>query len=540
MLDESRAKRAINFFEKVLKHTKGRHAGKPFDLIGWQGETTRDIFGNVDEDGNRLIQTVYLEIPKKNGKSEYAAGVALYCLVADKEPGAEVYSAAAAKDQAALVFKVAASMVEKSPMLSKLLRVIRSTKTIIKRDDPDSFYRAISADGDLQDGVNPHCVIADELHRWKVGKALDLWDVLTKGTIARSQPLVFAITTAGVQDESPLCWRYHEWHRQISEGIVPANPQFYSRVWGAGEKDDWTDPAVWAKANPSLETADPQGFLKVKALQKIFDEAISKPSEQAAFKRYHLNVWGQKENRWMDPRVWAGCMGGVDLQTVKLTLNELIEFRGLLNRKCYLGLDLSSTTDLTALTLVFPWEDGSVDVLPFFWMPEERVKDLELKCSVPFSQWVKDGFIEATEGNVIHYGAVEKRIAWAREMFEVGELGYDRWNAQQLIDDLVDAGLKCIEIKQNFEHMSPPMKRMMELALDKKLRHFNHPVLKWNADCVCAKGDGNDNIKPSKPNRSADAKRIDGMQSAFMGLGRSMFDETPKSKYETEEVFSVG
>ena len=212
--DSNRASCALNFFEGCLKDGKGEFAGKPFLLMDWQLEIIRDIFGTLDELGHRQYQKAYIEVPKKNGKSELAAGVALYCLIADGEPGAEVYSAAASKDQAALVYKVAASMVDKSPILSKRLRVLRSTKIIIKRKDPESFYRAISADGDLQDGINPHCVIADELHRWKVGKALDLWEILERGTIARRQPLMLAITTAGVQDESPLCWR-----------LQPANPK---------------------------------------------------------------------------------------------------------------------------------------------------------------------------------------------------------------------------------------------------------------------------------------------------------------------------
>jgi phage terminase large subunit-like protein len=521
ILDEARASRAVNFFERILKHTKGRFAGKPFLLIDWERGIIREVFGTVDLDGNRQYQTIYVEVPKKNGKSELAAGVALYLLLADNEPGAEVYSAAAAKDQAALVFNVAASMVEKSPILSAKLRVIRSTKKILKRDDPDSFYRAISADGDLQDGINPHGVIVDELHRWKVAKAVDLMDVLTRGTIARSQPLVFQITTAGLAEESPLCWRQHEYTRQVREGIFN-DQHFYGRVWAADVEDDWTQPETWAKANPSMEANG--GFLKLSAIEKEYEKAKNEPAEQAAFKRFHLNIWGQKENRWMDMAKWDACS---------------TETRALIERPCYAGLDLSSNIDLTSMVLLFPADDGSFDVLPFFWIPKENMRNRELKDKVPYRQWVEQGLIEATEGDVIDIRAVRAKLKWAGEMFELREIAFDKWHALQLSLELTDDGFTCVPIAQNFGGLSEPTKKLMELTLNGQIRHGGHPVLRWNADCVTVKQDDKDNVRPVKPDRLKSGKRIDGMLALIMAVNRATLNMQASSNYLTRGLISL-
>jgi phage terminase large subunit-like protein len=520
--DQGRAAVAVNFFQRILRHTKGAFANDPFLLLPWEKDIIGDIFGMLDDDGNRLYQTAYVEVPKKNGKSELAAGIALLCLVADDEPGAEVYSAAAAKEQAGLVFRVAASMVEKSPLLSKELRVIRSTKTIVKRNDPDSFYRAISADGDLQDGINPHCVIADELHRWKVGKALDLWEILERGNIARRQPLTFAITTAGIQDESPLCWRYHEYARQVKEGIFE-DKHFYGRIYGAEPTEDWTKPATWIKANPSHEANG--GFLKASSLEKLYEKAVNDPQQATEFKRFHLNVWGQAENRAIDMRQWALCGG---------------ELRALVERPCYAGVDLSSTTDLTSLALAFPAEDGSYDFLVYFWMPADSIRERERRDKVPYAEWVRKGLIEATPGNVVDYRKVKEKLRWARECFELRDVGFDPWNSRQVSVELGDEGFQCVEVPQGFRSISEPTKKLLELITSGNCRHGGNEVLRWNADCLSLKSDGNDNIRPSKPNRMTSSKRIDGMVAIVIALARSIVQTQKRSVYEERGPLVLG
>lgn len=506
MFDYAKAARVCEFFERILRHPKERYT--PFKLLPWQRQGLRHVFGNVDDEGFRIVQRWYLEVAKKNGKSELAAGLGLYLLIADDEPAAEIYGAATTKDQAGIVFKTAASMVECSPYLRKKLKVIRSSKIIVKRDDHNSFYRAISADGDAQDGINPHGVIIDELHRWRTARSHELLDVLTKGTIARRQPLIFEITTAGsTEDESPLAWAEHQYAKNIEAGLF-RDRAFFFQIFAAAPEDDFQDPKVWAKANPSLETNG--GFLKLASLQKECDKAINQASRQPSFKRYHLGVWASSETEWMPLPIWMQNAG---------------ERRALVERPCYLGLDLSSTIDLTSLVAVFPDpQDDSYDVLPFFWMAKDRVKERQVADRVPYQTWIEQGFIEAPEGDVIDQRVVREKIRWCTEMFSVQELAYDPHHAMQFaleVDD--ELGIKGTPVPQRFSHMSEPMKRLYTLALQGRIRHQGNPVLAWNLSCTRAKADDMDNIRPAKPDRLKSNKRIDGIVATILGLSRAMY-----------------
>lgn len=515
MFDPWRASRVCNFFERFLRHP--REGNRPFLLLKWQRKTLRHIFGNLDSRGRRIIQRAYLEVAKKNGKSELAAGVALYCLLEDNEPAAEVYGAATVKKQAAIVFNTAAAMVRASPYLRKRLKVVRSTRRIYRRDNPDSFYSVISADGDAEDGINPHCVIIDELHRWKTGKALELYEVLTKGTFARRQPLVFEITTSGsTEEESPLCWREHEYARGCAAGDFN-DPRFFGQIFAIGAKDDWTSPKVWEKANPSLDTLG--GFLPLARLQDECNKALNQPSRQPAFKRFVCGVWLSMEEEWMAADIWQ---------------RNAAPPRRLVERACYLGLDLSATTDLTSLVLLFPdASDGTFDVLPFFWMAREQIHRRELADRVPYSTWVGEKRIEVADGDVIDLRTIKKKIKWAAEVFSIQEVAFDPHHALQLSIELSEElGLKCVPVPQRFTHLSEPMKRVMEWSLAGKLRHGNHPVLNWNMRCVRARSDGADNIRPVKPDRIKSGKRVDGAVALILAASRAMF-HLP-SRYEKE------
>jgi phage terminase large subunit-like protein len=505
VFDVARADRVCNFFETILRHTKG--SNDFFTLLKWQEEGLSHVFGTVDDADRRVVRTWYEEVPKKCGKSEMAAGVALYCLDQDGEPGCEVYSAASVKKQARAVFDVAASMVRQSKYLSKKYQIIGSTATIVRRTDPTCFYRAIACDGDSNDGMNPHCVIIDELHRWRGRKAQELWAVLRKSQIARKQPLTFIITTAGIPDESPICWQEHEYVRRVNEGVLPPNPRYYGRIWGAADTDDPGDPDTWRKAIPSLKSNG--GFLEEETIREIYDEAKSKGEQELAdFCRYHLDIWTGKAKRYIHPNIWANG----DAPTKPLIKHA--------DRPCYAGLDLSMNTDLTALVLLFPDPDGTFDVLPFFWMPEEAVRERELKDHVPYRDWIKAGFIETCPGDVIDQGLVKKRLQWAHEIFELREVAYDRAQAAQLSIELERDGFTVIPIPQNFMTLSEPTKALKEYSLTKRFRHGGNPVLKWNVDCMAVKGDGNDNFKPIKPNRATDNKRIDGAVALILAMQR--------------------
>jgi phage terminase large subunit-like protein len=514
------------FFETRLTLTAD-FAGKPFRLMPWVREILRDLFGTLDDEGKRQYRDIYLEVPKKNTKTTLCAGLVVYRLASVETTGAEIYSAATTKDQAGQVFRAAAQMVRANPALSSRFKILASTKRILRKDDPSSFYASLSADGDIHDGIQPCFVVRDELHRWKTHRALELNEVLERGMITRRESMVIDITTAGVKDESPLCWRRHEYTRQIKAGVF-TDERFYGRIWAASEEKLRTDPAYWhsraarVEANPSHE--DNGGYLRDDVLEALATKARNDPMLEADYKRYHLNYWGQRATRWMPSDKWALCRA---------------ETRPVVDRLCYAGLDLSSTTDLSALVLVFPDErDGSYDVLPFFWMPEAKVQLMELRDHVPYSEWVRNGYIEAVPGEVvrqerspedmengIHEPVIRDRIEWAREMFDFAELAYDPWNANEFAQHLIDSGLQCVPIRQGFQSLSAPMKKVMELVLDRKVRHANHPVLAWNADCVEARDDGNDNIRPEKPDRKTSNKRIDGIVALIMAIDRATRNE---------------
>lgn len=343
---------AVNFIE-CLCHTKGTWAGKPFELIDWQEQIIRDIFGTLKPNGYRQFNTAYVEIPKKMGKSELAAAVALLLTCGDGEERAEVYGCAADRQQATIVFDVAADMVRMCPALNRRVKILASQKRIVYQPT-NSFYQVLSAEAYSKHGFNIHGVVFDELHTQPNRK---LFDVMTKGSgDARTQPLYFLITTAGT-DTNSICYETHQKAKDILEGRK-IDPTFYPVIYGADETDDWTDPEVWKKANPSLGIT--VGIDKVEA---ACESAKQNPGEENSFRQLRLNQWVKQAVRWMPMEKWDACSFKVD--------EEALE-----DRVCYGGLDLSSTTDITAFVLVFPPldEDDKFCILPYFWIPEDTLE----------------------------------------------------------------------------------------------------------------------------------------------------------------------
>jgi phage terminase large subunit-like protein len=516
---------ACNFFEKVLKHTADEWGGKPFILAPWEEEAISEIFGQLDDAGNRQIQMVYLEVPKKAGKTELCAGLILLAMMLDRNLSCQVYGAAAATRQALNVYRAACKMVEQSPILSKKLRLLRGTNRIVKKSDPDSFYAAVAADGDLSDGVNPAVTVADELHRWRNRKHIENWDVLALGGITRTQSLTIAITTAGVQNESPLAWRLHEKTLNIQRGIF-TDPTFYGRIYGADKEDDWTDEKTWVKANPSLK--ENGGFLDIAKIREKFNASLSDPEAQRSFKRYYLNIWDQKENRCIDLAKWDACVGdwtakGLQKREPEDRVRPLHpeNLSYFIEKKAWPGVDLSLSTDMSAAVFVFPAEDGFFDLLPFFWMPEATIKKAEERDGVPYRTWAAQGFIELCPGNVIDYREVKARLLWGAQMFDIPEFCFDRYNSREISAQMIDEGYECIEINQGYTEMNAPCKKILELVESGKLRHGGHPVLRWNASCLSTESH-NDLIKWVKPDRQRDSTRIDGLQAAADGMARAM------------------
>lgn len=528
--DKAKADAAANFFELVLKHTADEWWGQPFLLCPWQEEALSAIFGNVDEAGNRVIEQVYLEVPKKAGKTEFTAGIVVLMLVTSTTPGCQVYGAAAATRQALNVYRAACKMVEQSPILSRELRIMRGTNRIVKRRDPDSFYAAIAADGDFGDGVNPSFVVADEVHRWKTRKQIENWDVLSKGGITRKQTLTVAITTAGVQNESPLAWKLHEKTRRIKDGVV-TDDRFFGRIYAADPLDDPALPSTWIKANPSL--LENGGFLDKDKVRREYESAAAE-GDLTSFKRYFLNIWDQKENRAINMQQWDASTGpwkamGLLPASPELTVRPMAHdhLARFLGRPCVAGVDLSMTTDLTSVAFVFPCEeDDAYDVLPFFWLPEGRARVLELKLGVPLQQWARDGFLELTSGDVIDYREIKARLEWGASMFDQSAICWDPWNSKQISVGMQDEGHNCIEIRQGYATLSEPSKRLLELVITGKLHHGGHPVLRWNANCL-ATIERNDNLMFSKPERAKVSSRIDGIAATVNALVVALTGEKP-------------
>ena len=511
--DKGAADFAVAFIESLC-HTKGTWAGKPFELIDWQERIIRDLFGILKKNGYRQFNTAYVEIPKKQGKSELAAAVALLLCCGDGEERAEVYGCAADRQQAGIVFDVAADMVRMCPALNKRVKILASQKRMVFQPT-NSFYQVLSAEAYSKHGFNIHGVVFDELHTQPNRK---LFDVMTKGSgDARMQPLYFLITTAGTDTQS-ICYETHQKALDILEGRK-IDHTFYSVIYGAREDEDWTSPEVWKKANPSLGIT-----VGIDKVQAACDSAKQNPGEENSFRQLRLNQWVKQSVRWMPMHKWDACAFPVSEDELE-------------GRVCYGGLDLSSTTDITAFVLVFPPLDESdkYTVLPYFWIPEDNVDLRVRRDHVPYDVWQRQGKLETTEGNVVHYGYIEKFIERLGEWFNIREIAFDRWGAVQMVQNLEGMGFTVVPFGQGFASMSPPTKELMKLVLEEKIAHGGHSVLRWNMDNIFIRTDPAGNIKADK---AKSTEKIDGAIALIMALDRAIRcgNDTGESVYEKRGV----
>ena len=498
--DKKKADRAVTFIENLC-HTKGKWAGTPFWLLPWQEQLIRDIFGIVKPDGNRQFRTAFVEICKKVGKSELAAAVALYLLYADNEPSAEVYGAAADRQQASIVFDVAKQMVEMSPALMKRSKLMGATKRIVNYSNA-GYYQVLSAEVGGKHGFSVSGLVFDEIH---TQPNRQLYDVLTKGSSdARQNPLHFIITTAG-NDRHSIAYELHTKAVDILEGRR-VDPTFYPVVYGLKDDEDWEDEENWYKVNPSL------GYtVDIERLRDAYREAKQNPADEVTFKWLRCNMWVSSTVAWIPDAIY---MRG----------NESIEAASLEGRDCYAGLDLSSTGDITALVLIFPPRDENEKyvLLPYFWIPEETIPRRVKANSVPYDFWEKQGYIMSTEGNVIHYDFIEKFIMYLSEKYHILEIAVDRWNATQMIQNLEGEGFTIVPFGQGFSSMSAPTKEFYRLLMEGRIIHGGNPVLRWMAGNVVIDTDPAGNIKVTK---AKSKEKIDGIVAAIMALDRCIRQE---------------
>ena len=438
----------------------------------------------------------------KTHNSELAAAIALYLLYADNEPSAEVYGAACDRNQASIVFDVARQMVEMSPALMRRSKIRTAGKRIINYRNA-GFYQVLSAETGTKHGLNVSGLVFDEIHAQPNRK---LYDVLTKGSgDAREQPLFFIITTAG-NDKNSICYELHTKALDLMAGRKK-DSTFYPVVYGLEHEEDWTDEANWYKANPSLGHT-----IQIDRVREAYRNAVENPAEENVFKQLRLNIWTSASIRWIPEQVYDKGSLPIDLDSLR-------------GRMCYGGLDLSSTSDITALVLAFPprSDDEKYILLPFFWLPEDT---LELRCRrdhVLYDVWQKQGFIQTTEGNVIHYGFIEKFIERLGETYHIREIAYDRWNATQMVQNLEDMGFTMVPFGQGFKDMSPPSKELFKLLMEGNIIHGGNPVLKWMASNVVMRQDPAGNIKPDK---EKSVEKIDGIVASIMALDRCIRNGT--------------
>lgn len=497
--DDAIAQRAVDFFPRFLRLTEGEWAGRPFHLSEHQAHHVRQIFGwRRKSDGLRRYRRVRWWEPRKNGKTELAAGIGHLLLVGDQEPAAQIFSHATDKSQALISFGRAARMVNFAPELGQLYEVNQAG---IYCPANYGSWRPLSGVPKGKHGLNPHGLIGDEAHEWPDSK---LHTFLTQGMGARRQPLDFIISTAG--ERNGYGWELWNTSIKIRDGIIE-DPETYVVVYAAEAEDDWTDPATWHKANPNLGVS-----LKLSYLEDQCRQARESPRLENDFKRYHLNLWVEQAVRWLPMDHWRQCSAFAKNDEAWRSLGECLK-----GRSCYAALDLASTSDIAALMLWFPPQGNErAVILCRFFMPADNIAGRVRRDRVPYDLWLKSGAIIATPGNVTDYDFIKEQLLRDAADFKIEKLAIDRWNATHLTNQLMADGAPVEPYGQGFASMSAPSKEFERLVMCHAIEHGHQPVFEWMASNVAVQSDAAGNIKPAKDKSS---EKIDGIVAAIMALG---------------------
>ncbi len=499
IFDISKAERVCKFTE-LLIHIKGRWAGELIKLEPWQVFILTTVFGWVDSDGNRRFKTVYAEIPRKNAKSTISSAVALYCLGLDNEGGAEIYSAATTRDQARIVFNDAKSMVDKSPGLKS--RGFATTAHAVFQESSASSFKALSRDqGGNLDGLNIHCAVIDELH---AHKTRDIWDVIETGTGARTQPLLWAITTAGF-NRAGICYEQRSYSLKILNKSAQ-DEEYFSIIYTADNDDDWTDESTWIKANPNWGVSVNPNDIRRKARK-----AMEMAAAQNNFLTKHLNQWVNADTAWMDMRSWDKCAKDI-------TLDDFI------GKPCWIGVDLASKTDIASTAILFK-ENNKYSLFVKNYLNEDAAEDGR---NSQYSGWAIDNLLITTPGNITDFSYIEEDIRTFANTFDVQEVVFDPWQASYIMQRLQDEGLNAVEYRQTVQNMSEPMKELEALVLQNNLQHDGNPVLTWMVSNTVCHVDAKENIYPRK---EFPENKIDGVVASIMAIGRAMVDEDYSHAY---------
>lgn len=510
--DLKKSTRIINFIERVCTHVKGDLAGQPFLLEDWQKEFIHQLFGTMNANGLRQYRTSYVQIPRKNGKSNLSAALALAALFVDKEQGAEIYCCASSRDQAKIVFEVAKQMVRNSKVLSRECNVFQNS---IVKNGTNSFLKAVAAEAGLLHGANASFVVYDELH---VAKTDELWNVMSTSMGARSQPMMIAITTAGVFDPNSICYKLYEYGKKVRDGVID-DETFLPLIYEADPEDDIHDVETWKKANPNFGIS-----IKPEYFEKMAKESKSLISTEIAFRQLHLNQWVNSLSGWIPDDEWMASSGSIDFD----------QLRG---RKCYAGLDLAATEDVTAFVMAFKMDDDTIKIVPKMFVSEAAVERRRTQTGGSYDQFVASGELIVTEGNSTDYAVIQRVIMECAELYDIQSVAFDRWNSNSLVQFLTDKGIEMDPFGQGFISMTSPIKNAEILVKKKQLHHGGNGMLRWMVGNVVVKKDDADNVKFSKA-KAGD--KIDGIIAMIMALGEMMTmensDVSKVSTYETQGI----
>jgi len=532
----------------------------PFKLEPFQQFIVGNIFGwkvlgvncEFHPRGHRRFQTCYAEMGKGSGKTPLVAGISTFGVIADGEPGAEIYIAAPSKEQAAICFRDAVRIVDNSPDLSKEFKQHGCNGKMLSGNlsHGTSFIRPISAEHKTLDGPRPHMVVADELHEHKTTLVLDK---LTAGFKARHQPLDLEITNSG-WDRDTICFYHHDYSRQVLEGIVK-NEQWFAYVCqldvcpkcrAAGKDqptcddcDNWLDEAVWIKANPGLGT-----ILQKDYIHKQVKQGLEIPATRNLILRLNFCIWTQSEERFIAPEQWRACSGDEVASlgmpsTSSAWFNYMLLF--LKGMFCYGGLDLGAVNDMSCLALYFPKQKNLLkDVLMLWtWAPKDVEHHRILKERFGYNEWVADGFLKLVSGPVTDYPAIREDIKQINRDYFIHEIAFDRRYAFQLQQELSDDGITMVEHGQGTADMTGPIKEFQRRILGREFMHGSNPILTFMVDNLVVKSDGKGNLTCVKPDNPKSPRKIDGAVASIMAMGRAAANPNSGSVYETRGVQEI-
>ncbi len=517
--DASLAKEAIGFFETELRHSKGPKARHVFDLEDWQRAVVANLYGWVHrETGHRRYETLFMGVPRKNGKTPFAAGLIVHEMWhgADAGQGAEIYGAASEYQQASLVFHHARGMVLQNDKLAGDCRVLSGQARSIQRGPETLYttYRVVSAVADSFHGANASAVVVDELHAIK---GTELLEAVQTSVAARESPLILYITTSDYAREGSVCNQLWDYSAKVRDGIID-DPTWLPVIYEAARDDDWTSEKVWAKANPNLGVS-----VKLEYMRSACQRAQVDPAFENSFKRLHLNIRTEQDTRWMNMDKWDACAGEV---------RKLEDYAG---QSCWGGLDLASTRDMTAFVLCFKDGDDRYRLFRECWIPESTVLERSRRDGVPYDQWVRQGLLRVTPGASTDYASIRKDINEIVDKYklQMNEIGLDRlFQGEQLGQELEDQdGLSVVAIGQGFAGMASPTRNFGELVRDGKIAHGGDPIFRWHASNVAVELDAHGNMRPS---RKKSTEKIDSIVAAIMALSRALVGGQGGSIYEKQ------